>query len=45
MPLADKRTCELQDRVYVHGEKACARDRCLVCNDGTWMEENDLFVL
>jgi hypothetical protein len=45
MPFADRKNCEIQDRTYVHGEKACAREKCLICNDGSWMEADDLFIL
>ena len=45
MPFSDKKSCEFQERTYVHGEKACAQEECLICDDGEWREDNGLFVL
>lgn len=34
--MAEKKSCEFQDRTYPHGGGVCIGDQCIQCNDGSW---------
>lgn len=39
MSYADFKKCEIEGRELLHGQSACLKDKCIVCNDGK-IEEN-----
>jgi len=37
--------CSFDGLKYVHSEKHCVSDRCMICRDGRWDEESGIAVL
>lgn len=40
-----KADCSIEGRKFVHGERHCLSDRCMVCDDGRWEDKTEIFVL
>jgi hypothetical protein len=38
----EKKNCSFEDMIFSHGLRRCEEEKCLVCNDGKWVDPLEL---
>ena len=43
MELFEKQSCSFQGRSYSDDSEVCDNEKCMICDDGNWVQSTDLF--